>query len=319
MEVVRVEGSDPEWDRFVWDSPGGTIFHTLRFLGYHPSSRYDFANLAVREAGRLVCVIPGGRGEVRGRSYYRSPVGASFGGFVFADDRDLKAMFEALDTFKDFLKHSGFAGAEVALPPLCYSRSEDCALGFAMLSSGFRLVSREATAVVRLETVSADGLAPALRRNVRKADASGLAVEPGRDLDAFFDILKANLAAKGTTPTHTAEELLCLMDLFPDRIMLFEGRLGDHMVGGCLCLVCNERTALAFYICDDPESRRYRVAEGVLYNCMMWLKERGYAYLDLGTISIDGQVNWGLARFKSKFMARTHVRERYILEIAEGA
>ena len=317
MEVVRIEGLDPEWDRLVWDSPGGTIFHTLKFLGYHPASRYEFANLAVREDGRLVCVIPGGVGEVDGRRYYRSPVGASFGGFVFADDRDLETMFKALEAFKVYLGQSGLAGAEMVLPPSCYSRSENCALGFALLSAGFTLASREATAVVPLETVNAGGLAPALRRNIRKADASGLTVKPGGDVDAFFDILKANLADKGTAPTHSAGELRSLMDLFPDRVMLFEGRLDGRMAGGCLCFACNDRTALAFYICDDPESRRHRVVEGVLYNCIMWFKQHGYAYLDLGTISIDGQVNWGLARFKSKFMARTQVREKYVLEIGE--
>jgi lipid II:glycine glycyltransferase (peptidoglycan interpeptide bridge formation enzyme) len=101
--------------------------------------------------------------------------------------------------------------------------------------------------------------------------------------------------------------------------VLFEGRLDGRMVGGCLCFACNDRAALAFYICDDPEARQYRVVEGVLYSCIMWLKERGFAYLDLGTISIDGEVNWGLARFKSKFMARTQVREKYVLEIEEGS
>ncbi len=318
MEILRIEGLDPDWDRFVWNSPGGTIFHTLRFLGYHPPSRFDFVNLAARQGDRLVCAIPGGREKVSGRSYYRSPVGASFGGFVFADDRDLETMIEALGGFKVYMRQSGFAGAEIALPPPCYSRSEDHALAFAMLASGFRLVSREATAVVPLEAVALDGLAPALRRNVRKAEASGVTVEPGRNIGAFFDILKANLAAKGAVPTHTAEELERLMALFPDRAMLFEGRLGDRVVGGCFCLVCNERTALAFYICDDPGSRQYRVAEAVLYNCIVWLKEHGCAYLDLGTISIDGKVNWGLARFKSKFMTRTYVREKYALEIEEG-
>jgi hypothetical protein len=146
----------------------------------------------------------------------------------------------------------------------------------------------------------------------------GIEVKPGEDIDAFFHILKANLAAKDTVPTHTAGELRSLMELFPDRVVLFEGRREGHLAGGCLCFLCNERTALAFYICDDPESRQHRVVEGVLYNCMMWLKENGYAYLDLGTISIEGRVNWGLARFKSKFMARTQVREKYVLEIEEG-
>jgi hypothetical protein len=317
MEISRIEGPDPHWDRFVGDSPGGTIFHTLRFLGYHAPSKFEFVNLAIKQEGRLVCVIPGGREIVRGGAYYRSPVGASFGGFVFADDDDLRTMFEAIDTFKAFLERSGFAGAEIWLPPQCYSRSEDYALAFAMTSSGFQVASREATAVVGLTDMSEDGLPSALRRNVRKAEASGVKVERGGDVEAFFDILEANLAAKGATPTHTAEELESLMGMFPDEVVLFEGRLRDRMVGGCLCLICNDRTALAFYICDDPERRQYRVVEAVLHGCMAWLRDRGCAYLDLGTISIDGRVNWGLARFKAKFMSRTYVREKYILRFGE--
>jgi hypothetical protein len=42
------------------------------------------------------------------------------------------------------------------------------------------------------------------------------------------------------------------------------------------------------------------------------LKEAGYRYLEMGTVSIDGEVNWGLVRFKSKFGARPYLRERYV-------
>jgi len=318
MEVVPIEGLDAEWDRLVWESPAGTIFHTLRFLGYHPASRYEFTNLAISQEGRLVCVIPGGFADADGRLYYRSPVGASFGGPVFAGDLGLRGELEALEALERFLRQSGCAGADMVLPPSCYSLSGGFDLGFAMLASNYRLVSREATAVVPLETLHTGGLAPSLRRNIRKADASGLEVEPGGDVDGFFDVLEAGLAAKGAAPTHTAPELKHLMGLFPDRMVLFEGRIEKRMVGGCLCFICNDRTALTFYICDDPESRQHRVVEGVLYNCIMWLKEHGYAYLDLGTISIDGRVNWGLARFKAKFTARIQVRERYVLEFEEG-
>jgi hypothetical protein len=313
MEVVRIEGLDPEWDRFVWDSPGGTIFHTLRFLDYHPPGRFDFVHLALKDQGRLICVIPGGSVVRRGRNHYRSPVGASFGGFVFADDVDLQTVFEAIGAFTDYARASGFEAIEIDLAPACYFRYGVAALGFAMTSSGFRMLAREATAVVPLGGVELPALAPALRRNVRKARQSGVSVRTGGDIKAFHDILTANLAAKGAAPTHTVAELERLLYLLPERIRLFEAWLNNRVVGGCLCLMCNSRAALAFYICDDPDLREFRITECVLHSAVAWFKGQGYGYLDLGTISTDGEVNWGLARFKSKFMAETYVREKYLL------
>jgi hypothetical protein len=86
MEISRFEGPDEYWDSFVWASPGGTIFSTLKFLRYHPAGKLDFINLALKEGGDLVAVIAGGRvvgtadGGSAGTAWFRSPVGASFGG-----------------------------------------------------------------------------------------------------------------------------------------------------------------------------------------------------------------------------------------------
>jgi hypothetical protein len=315
MEVIAIDGTDPEWDRFVRASRRGTIFHTLKFLSYHPPSRFDFEHLAIKESGRLVCVIPGGRLDMDGRTCYRSPLGASFGGFVFGEAPGLKAVFEAIAAFVEHVKRSGFAAVEITMPPACYYGCEDQVVAFAMTSLGFELRSREATAVVPLEAVETDNLAPSLRRNLRKAEASGVTVRTGKSIRPFYDVLARNLAAKGATPTHSADELEGLAGLFPDRILLFEAWLDQGIAGGCFTFICNSTTALAFYICDDPDLRRFRVAEFVLHGCLSWFKQRGYRYLDLGTVSTGGQVNWGLARFKSKFMAETFVRETYVLEL----
>jgi hypothetical protein len=313
MDVIRVDSTDPEWDGFVWDSPGGTIFHTLRFLAYHPPGRFEFHHLVVKEGGRTVCLVPGGCIAVNGARHYRSPVGASFGGFVFARGLDLDMMFEAVHSVVDYTKEAGFVEVDIDLPPACYFDSGIEALGFAITSSGFLLRAREATSVVPLAQVNLGDLPPGLRRNVRRARQAGVTVRTGRDIAVFHKILSANLATKEATPTHSVAELERLVDLFPERVQLFEAWLANRMVGGCLSFICNRRAALAFYICDDPGYRQFRVSECVLHSATAWFKGQGYRYLDLGTISIDGQVNWGLARFKAKFMAETYVREKYTL------
>jgi hypothetical protein len=315
MEILSIEGFDDEWDEFVWASSGGTIFHTLKFLSYHPASRFDFLNLAIREEGRLICVIPGAAvGNDSGR-VFKSPAGASFGGFVFADDCDLKTMQDAVVVFGDKVRDMGLTAAEIALPPVCYSRNEHQGLSFVLTSLGYDLILREATAVVPLGAFDENALHSVLARNLRKAAREGLLIRLGTDPADFYGVLTANLSAKGVSPTHTLEEIEKLFTLFPDRLVLLEAVLEDRVVGGSLLVICNDRVGLSFYICDDPGERKLRVTETVLHNSIRKLRESGYRYLDLGTVSRAGRPDWGLVRFKSKFATRTYVRENYRLDL----
>jgi len=318
MDIHRIEGFDEEWDEFVGESPGGTIFHTLRFLSYHGQGRFDFVNLAIRDGGRLVCVIPGAALKTESGKVYRSPAGASFGGFVFADDCDLEIMRDAVNLFGDRMRDMGFDSAEIGLLPICYSRSEHQGLHFVLTSAGYTLTLREATAVVPLEEFNDDELHPVLARNLRKAAKEGLSVRKGGDPAEFHRVLSVNLSAKGVEPTHTLEEVHRLLTLFPDKLLLLEAMLGDQVVGGSFLVVCNDRVGLSFYICDDPAERKRRVTETVLYRSLMEIKKIGCKYLDLGTVSRQGRPDWGLVRFKSKFGARTYVREHYSLSLKGG-
>lgn len=315
MEVVRITGADQEWDSFVWESPAGTIFSTLRFMGYHPRDRFDQLNLAVRESGNLLCVMAGGvEGGGAGGRRYRSPVGASFGGPVLPDF-DLARAVEAVDALTGELRRMGFASAEIAPPPPCYSRELDQSLAYGLGRGGYCVSGREATMVVDLSNYGEETLEPALRRSLKKAERAGIRVGRGSDPGKFYSVLAGNLASKGARPTHTLDELERLLELFPDRFVLVEATLDGAVVGGCLVVVCNTEAALAFYICDDGEHRPLRVAEAALAGAADLLKRSGCRYFDLGTVSMGGQLNWGLVRFKAKFGARLEMRERYSVNL----
>jgi hypothetical protein len=319
MDIYTVEGFDDEWDEFVGTSAGGTIFHTLRFLSYHDPARFDFFNLAIRDGGRLVCVIPGAVCEGDSGKVYVSPAGASFGGFVFADDCDLAMMRDAVTAFGDHLRQAGFDRAEVTLPPVCYSRNEHQGIHFVLSSLGYVLTLREATAVVPVGEFGRKKPHPALSRALRKAEREGVRVREGGDPDEFYAVLTANLSAKDVEPTHTLDEIRKLFGLFPDNLILLEAVVEGRVVGGTLLMLCNDRTALSFYICDDLEERNKRVSETVIHGSLVRLKEMGYTYLDLGTVSRRGRPDWGLVRFKAKFGTRTYVREQYSLALGGGS
>jgi hypothetical protein len=313
MEIVRIQGIEDQWDRFVWASPGGTIFSTLRFLNYHPPLRFDFLNLAAREGSDLVSVIAGGDVERTEGRFFRAPLGASFGGFVFKDGCGLRQMLDVVEAITARIESLGYAGIELVLPPPCYSTS-DQSLPFVLGKVGYHLAKRDATFAVPLDAVEKEDLDPVLLRNLRKAEKGGINVHAATGLEGFYDVLVTNLAEKGAKPTHTREELASLFSLFPDRLILLEATLGSAVVGGCLLILCNSRVGLAFYICDDRAYSQLRVAEAALVSAASLLKRMGYKYFDLGTVSTGSDVNWGLVRFKSKFRPATYVREHYILK-----
>lgn len=267
-----------------------------------------------------MAVLPGGRVRGGGRNVFRSPLGASFGGFVFAKP-DLRKMLDIAGLMHSNLAQAGFDVVEMALPPSCYYSHGDENVRYLMTAAGYRLYTRDATSVVPLEAFDGGRLHEVLARNLRKAEKGGLEVEPApaADMEAFYGVLAKNLAAKGTGPTHGLDDLRRLAAAFPEKLVVFEARAGGEVVGGCLVLVCNDRVGLAFYICDDPDRRPLPVAEGSLYRAAQWLKAKGIPFFDLGTVSRGTDINWGLMQFKSKFGSRTYVREHYRLDLSEGA
>jgi hypothetical protein len=292
----------------------------LKFLSYHGAGRFDFRHLGVCDDKGLIAVLPGGRVERDGSAVFRSPLGASFGGFVFGKP-DLRKMLETATAVKSHLELSGFGSVEMSLPPSCYYSPGDENIRYLMTAAGYRLYARDATSVIPLSDFDSRSVHDVLARNMRKAEESGLEVRSaqGDDLEDFYRVLVKNLSGKGLTPTHSLEEVKYLTGLFPERIVVFAARADGEVVGGCLVMLCNERVGLAFYICDDPDRRPLAVAESALYSAAVWLRQQGVLYFDLGTVSRGAEINWGLVQFKSKFGSRTYVREHYRMDLSEGA
>jgi hypothetical protein len=73
----RAGVSDKEWDDFVAASDNGTIFHTRRFLSYHPQGRFPDASAVVRKNGKIFAVLPAAVVERDGKMILSSHSGAS--------------------------------------------------------------------------------------------------------------------------------------------------------------------------------------------------------------------------------------------------
>ena len=61
----------------------------------------------------------------------------------------------------------------------------------------------------------------------------------------------------------------------------------------------------------SSDTTSLRVLTTLPREVIAWAREMGYSYLDLGTYTLDMEVNHGLCRFKESFSARGRFRDTF--------
>lgn len=318
IEIVRYTPDLAEqWEAFVWSANNGNIFHTRRFLSYHPADRFVDASLLFFKKGRLLALLPAVDWSDQGKHILISHRGASYGGFVIRDTLSIEEAFELVRALIDFCRREGFSAIDITPPPQIYLRRPSNYIDFALVQNGFGYRKREISSVIPLDFRSEEILttfSEMSRRAVRRGQKLGVVVretDKAADYERFYEILKKNLRLRhGVNPTHTLPELMRVKELFPERIKLFGAFLPDDtMVAGVVMFVCNLRVVLAFYISHDEAYQQYRGVNCLFHDIVDWGIRSGYGFLDFGIFTVNEDPNWGLARFKESFGAQGVFRD----------
>ncbi len=305
-----------QWDKFVWEANNGNIFHSRRFLNYHPPDRFEDHSLIFRKENRILALFPATVRYEQHRKILTSHRGASYGGFIIKYDLSIRDAFQLVEMLLDYAQSNGFKGVEITPPPQIYLLRQSNYIDFALVKNGFGYRKREISSVIPLsfgedETLST--FTPESRRAVRRAIKLGVRVEESSEMDVFYEILKKNLKMRhNVQPTHTLDELLLLQRIYPDRIRLFAAKKDDRMISGVVMFNCNTRVTLAFYISHDESYQQYRGVNCLFYEIIRWAIRERYAYLDFGIFTVDMDPNWGLGRFKESFGAQGVFRDTFL-------
>lgn len=322
MSAITVRPATPHdrssWTSFAERSNNGTVFHTPAFLDYHPEGRFNNHHLVLEGVSRQkIAFVPGALSETDGETWFRSYPGASYGGPVLDDTSGLDKVEKIIDALVKYCRKQGFAGIEITPPPLCYFRRPHNYMDFALIRRGFSYKKRELTAVIDLRRLGEEidlGFSQSARRGVKKALKSGLRVVEDNDFSRFYPVLANNLNERhGVRPTHTLEELNLLDRLLGQnavrQFITVDGSGEVH--AGMVMFHCNPRVTLAFYISHNEESQALRPVNLVYREVIDWARKMGYHYLDLGTYTLNMEVNYGLCRFKESFSARGQFRNTF--------
>jgi len=321
VRVVRYADEYREaWDAFVRRSMNGTLFHLQQFLAYHPPGRFHFHHLLFFEGDRLVAVLPGGLTQ-NGR-HYESPVGASYGSFVW-EDIDAATALAIVEAFESYIRELGVQAVHLTSAPTLYQPVLSQNLEFALLYKGYAYERHYISHITQLGIVSdpQDLFAPIAKRYIKRAyqHYRGIAIEevsPDRMIAAlteFYPIIVENKARRNAKPTHSLEDLRRLHELLPELMKLWLLRLDGELIAGSLIFLPNHRVPLSFYPMMRYEFRDVRPIYVLSAEMMRWAQRQGYSYFDLGVSQDTSDDNpmtpaLPLIEFKEKFHSRGILR-----------
>ena len=317
IDIRRYSDDDKRvWDRFVWKANNGTLFHTRRFLSYHPPDRFEDHSLIFGDGNRILAVFPAAMRRIEGRRTLASHCGSSYGGIVYPEATSIRAAFELVEALLAYGRREGVDRIEMTLPPVIYLQRPSHYLDFALYKNGFEYKKREISSVIPLDFSVEDILnqfKAEARTAYRKSMNMGVEIRETDDIQSFYPILKKNLEMRhNVSPTHTLEELLKLKQLFPEQILQFSAFLNGKTIAGVTNFLCNDRVVLAFYISHDQAYQKYRPVNFLFYEIIKWCIEHRYRFLDYGIFTVNEEPNWGLGKFKESFGARGIFRDTYI-------
>jgi len=310
IEIKLYDDSDKErWDAFVGSSNNGTIFHLQKFLDYHDSGKFDFHHLIFEKDHNIFAVLPGQLKD----GVFKSPMGASFGGFVIKDI-SYDTVTEIVDLFLKYARDNNFREIYLTHPLIVYNRILTQNIEYALLHRGFEHHVDLYSSVIDLKAhFDLEHYDKKARNAVRKAIRSGIGVEIGNDFEKFYPILLENKRKFNLGPTHTLEELERIDKLLPGKLKLFLAKKDGKMIGGSLIFICNDNTLIDFYIAQDYSYQEFRPINLVLHEIIRWGHDNGYRYFDIGvnqdTASDNPMdLNESLIAFKFRLGARCILR-----------
>ncbi|MBU0529966.1 GNAT family N-acetyltransferase [bacterium] len=303
------------WEKIVKNANNGTLFHTRKFLSYHPPGRFIDHSLIIYKKDKPYILFPAAEREINGKRFLVSHPGTSYGSFVVPAELPFADSYKIVESLIKYAKSHKFNGIRLTPPPTIYNRRLSNYIDFALLQHGFTYHKREISSILFLENKVEQNLEKfkaSHQRAVRKAIKEGVEIRESDQLEEFYQILKNNLKIRhNVTPTHTLDELLKLKELFPNEIKLFGAFLNNKMVAGVVNFTCTKDVVLAFYISHDEKYQETRALNLLFYSIFDWAIKNELKVFDFGIFTVNEDPNFGLARFKENFGASGMFRDTF--------
>jgi FemAB-related protein (PEP-CTERM system-associated) len=263
-------GVGRDWDRFVLNSPQGSLFHTIAWKRaiektFQFKSRYAYAE----QDGQVIGVLPLAfvRNWIIGRCLHSSPF-AVYGGICAENPQAHDAL---LNYAKNLAQELQVDHVEL------HQRSGEVFDQFIPNT----LYSTFTTELSPSNDANLKKLPKDTRYMIRKAEKSGLRTRHGLDqLDVFYSLFADSMRRLGT-PVFPQALFRNLADEFPDQVDLMLVRNGDQPVTGVFSFLYRD-TILPYYAGANSQAPSLAANNFMYWELMKFAVERGCRVFDFG-------------------------------------
>lgn len=308
---------EDDWDEFVQHSRNGTFMQQRKFINYHAEGKFqDCSLIAYDNQNRITAVIPAALKKEGEASIFCSHPGSSHGGIIINQKFDTSKALTLIPLLIEHCRGIGVKEIEIKMVPRIYHTWPSDEIDFSLRYNGFSpYISELATALPlkNIERVDTYMEKNAIK-NRNQAINRGVTVKENDNLFSFWGILENNLKIRhNTLPTHTYNEILDILQRYPEKIKLFSAFYQEKMIAGVLVFILNSRVLNCFYICHDEKFQHLRPLNLVFSHLITWGLKEGFNFVDWGisTEKKGKDVNSGLFKFKEGFGGRGVLRETY--------
>ncbi|MBP6985352.1 MAG: GNAT family N-acetyltransferase [Alphaproteobacteria bacterium] len=313
IKVLKYQDTDRDaWNAFIDNSINGTFLHNRSYMEYHKDRFVDHSLMIYNDKSDLIAVLPGNK---HGDTFF-SHQGLTYGGLVHSINLLTPEIVDIFDSICSYLIEDGFQQFNYKSIPRQYYKCIHDGDHYALFLKNAVLSRRDVYSVIDLNNPAVPCYGSQRKRAIKKALKKDLFVIQNKDVGPFYNVLADVLYERHQVrPTHTADELRYLMNLFPHNICVFECHENDSILAGVI-VYQTDNVVHAQYIANSAEGQDCGALD-FLFDYLIEIFRPTHQYFSFGISNEDnGRIlNRGLINQKEGFGARSYAHDHYMLKL----
>ncbi len=273
------------------------IFNHPHFYHLHKTDASFFISILVENKLIGVCHFT----EIE-PSTYRSPYRGTYGNISFKEELDLQLKNNCIDELLLFLKSKNVKKIEIVAEPFSHNIHNSSSLFTIYLSKGFTITNQEINHT--LEVTNEPLIEKMMRNNKKRLNKCEREhfvfeqVHSNEDIETVYQTIKENREGKGYKVSMTLPQIMEMYKLFPENMFFFKASQNGNDAASSICLKLNNTVLYVFYWGDRKGFEQYSPVVYLANGIYNFAQKNQFKLIDVGTSSIHGEPNYGVATFK---------------------